>query len=358
MRKKLVMISMVLNLSFMVACGSAADTMVAEEKESETTFEASETVDTEENSIVDSVNEAIKNEKFDEALTILENSQLEMEGEEYAILLSNVYLYKKDYVAAADVLVEKISETDSQVLVDRLEYIREKTLAVETRGYDENGNLGYTQVHEYDEEGNVLKLTEYDAEGNVQSGKEYTYDEYGNVTKETMLYVDGSVSNKVINNTYHSNGFLASATACHENGDIISVIEYDEDGNTLLETMYDDGAPFSYYEHTYDENGKEVSYEFRFFEREGGYIHTFEYEYDQDGNVIKEVESDEEGNVESAIDYDVDGNVLKMDLTDFYVSEYKYNSLNDAIYCSTKSEYASTTYDIEYTYMFIGSIEE
>ena len=358
MKKKIVSIGIVLCLGFVTACGNTSETTVVENT-SEVSMEQESVVteETNEASVLESVNEAIENGNYDEAMSILESSQSKMETDEYAIKVSNIHLYKNDYVAAADVLVEKIKETDSAVLKDRLEYIRESVRLVEANAYDENGNLSYTSVYEYDTQGNLTKRTELDAEGNVSQSHEFEYDDKGNKTKSFGMDGSGSTYVSLYENEYDSNGALTKVATCSEDGTIDFLEEYDDNGNVVLMTCYQDNNPFSYYKYTFDDKGNETSVEFEYIsgEYEGSLT---SYEYTEENGIIKKVGYDKDGNIECTMEYDEYGNTLKDDSMGFAVLEYKYDSLNKQIYNSMIGEGIMIISNIENTYEFVGTIEE
>ena len=170
MKKKMITLGMVICLGICSACGGSQDIeteptteqvtteaeSVAENQETEGQEIKKEEIIGEEQqqevsepSVTDEIKAVITEGDYDKAIEMLNQAQADMEAEEYALFMSNAYLYKEDYVAAADILVEKITETDSQELKERLAYIRENTLIVETKSYDASGNYSYGNGYQF-----------------------------------------------------------------------------------------------------------------------------------------------------------------------------------------------------------------
>ncbi len=385
MKKKLISMGIILGLCFCSACGNnakEAQETVVEEKTGTEEKEAGETAaeeqekeaqaaeeSKEQQSATEDIKLAMEEGQYDKAIEMLNSSQSEMEADEYAILLSNAYLYKGDYVAAADVLVEETGKTGSDALKDRLEYIRENTVAVESKfnSYDTDGNISYSTTCEYDTDGNEIKKQVVYAEeeyGNYSYTIESEYDDKGNIIKQVTVeqFEDGSTgtTEEITENEYQQDGTLKKITVYHDGGVISREVEYDSNGKPILENYYSDGELYSYRKREYDADGNELRNEFREVSEEEGSFENYAYEYDDAGNVVKKTGSDEEGNITLIEEYDSNGNMLKYELPDNFSSEYVYNSLNDVIsgnfitLCDSLSDSTNTT---EYVYQFIGNIE-
>jgi len=334
----------------------------ASETESSVEVEAQasevETEVAQEQSVAGDIKVALQEGKYDEAIGMLDEAKADMEVEEYALLMSNAYLYKEDYVAAADMLVEKIAETDSQVLKDRLEYIRANTIKLETLEYDQQGNMVYSTTYEYDDAGRLLKSIGLDASGDQtrNSEYEYEYDDKGNKIKEVYSLGNEKAWNSAFDNIYKEDGSLESVITYDEEGIILHIDDYDDFGNVIMRTMYNEGEVFSYYKYEYDESGRETSLEFGYATGEVQYKNT--YEYKEVNGLIEKTCYDEEGNATAFLKMDKEGNVVYDDTTGLFILEYKFNSLNDRVYYSATGSGLDSVNDIEHTYKFIGNIEE
>lgn len=383
MKKKLISMGIILGLCFCSACGNnakEAQEAVAEEKTEAEVKEAGETAaeeqekeaqtaeeSKEEQSATEDIKLAMKEGQYDKAIEMLNAAQSEMEADEYAILLSNAYLYKGDYVAAADVLVEETEKTGSDALKDRLEYIRENTVAVESKHYN-NDEYYRTATYEYDEDGNEIKrqITDVSEAEERIANIESEYDDKGNIIKEVSTGFDGSVITETTEYEYQQDGTLGKTTlhrdGVHSDGGTFSVKEereYDSNGNPILENNYSDGELEYYYKWEYDADGNKTRREYCWISNGESSFVNYTYEYDDAGNIVKKTCSDDAGNIIEIEEYDSDGNQLKYEYVGYYSTESEYNSLNDAVLIKIKSsgDDAASTDTTEYVYQFIGEIE-
>ena len=152
--------------------------------------------------------------------------------------------------------------------------------------------LGVTQSIsevEYDDKGNEKKIvsTECYSDGTEETDEEtyeYEYDADGRIIKETQIYSSGEKS--------------------------IEEYEYDENGGKIKDStiwIYEDGTeePFivTIYENTYDESGNKIEEVVYDGMDEGGDKQKYLYEYDANGNVIKETHI-YPGDLESVTEYE------------------------------------------------------
>ena len=122
-----------------------------------------------------------------------------------------------------------------------------------------------TNEHVYDDNNNLIKINTYDSEGSLESYYEYVYDDKGQLISED--YYDG---------TFVENGFECLT---HEE------YEYDSDGKKI-KTSSGVGSISYVYEYEYNSKGqviRAVSSKLQY---------ETEYEYDDKGNVIKEITYD------------------------------------------------------------------
>ena len=151
----------------------------------------------------------------------------------------------------------------------------------------------------------------YYADGGLSSFEEhsYEYDAKGNLVKECVYY----------------NGYLNSYSEFdYDSGDAVETVYDNNDRIKAVRELYDDGSlksektynykgePEGYAE--YDESGLEILKEVY-----GSYNYRVEYEYDENGNVVKETETDldENGNLKDVYEtiYDTDGNLIRRMIT-------------------------------------------
>ena len=195
-----------------------------------------------------------------------------------------------------------------------------------------------------DDNGNVIQWTYYYGNGKVGLIEEF--DEKGNWIKETN-YDENDKMSSYRTFEYDENGRVTKETDYDTDGKVSSycTYEYDEKGNWIKETNYDENDKMSSYRtFEYDENGrvtKETDYN-----TDGKVSSYCTYEYDEKGNRIKDTDYDENNNVKDVHEreYDENGNQVKWteydsegQLVEYCI--YEYNSDN---------EYKKdTTYDSE-----------
>ena len=172
---------------------------------------------------------------------------------------------------------------------------------------------GETTLYEatYDAKGNRLSETYTDSEGNV-TRNDYTYNEKDQLIKDVST--DASASDYYSTYTatfeYDAEGREIKSIAKYENETIIQEFTYDAEGKILKQTWAEDGVGvYSIYDYYYDEKGRPVEILFTEEGEDGGFRrvtfndkdqmltehvyyafgfeYTYNYEYDEHGNVIK-----------------------------------------------------------------------
>lgn len=192
--------------------------------------------------------------------------------------------------------------------------------------YDENGNAleAYTCTYEYNSDGTLKRRITWDAAGQIQLTEDYTYypegtiktlvsessegrwvvEYYENdcVKSEEGYFTDGSwyrveynESGKAQYNSIRDADGSGCDETYNENGDIIKVVYYDENGAVISELGY---------EYEYDENGKLIKY--ACYTADGVLVEVKEFTYDEDGNIKSEIGSSVEGS-RWEYGYDEDG---------------------------------------------------
>lgn len=183
---------------------------------------------------------------------------------------------------------------------------------LEYRSYEADGTLTYLTEYMYDEDSVCTGSTStYYAQSGSQIITQYngydaeisseSYDASGNLTEWSETELDDMGREKKTN-TYSADGRL---THILERG-------YDEEGNILQYTrtyMYEDGT----YEVTVSDGGWNQQNRTK-YDAAGNAteITEFEYEYDSNGNILKQIACDEYDNVRYWLEYtyDADGNQI------------------------------------------------
>jgi YD repeat-containing protein len=215
--------------------------------------------------------------------------------------------------------------------------------------YDENGRIikkvtsvsgqiiasnGPTiEEFEYNDKGDIVKLTKTTATYVSVTEYEYTYNESGDIVKE-----------RSVKNAYNSSTYIDN---------------YDEFGNM---TLHQNGDKFSKNEYTYDENGftvKKVTTERDPLFYKNDKVYTFEYTNDELGNVLKIVTKDP-NNMETVSEfvYDDESRILKETRTEiiggqsnlYYVDEFTYDDKGNIL--SYYHKYYSQESTVTYGYVY------
>ncbi|MDE5866896.1 MAG: hypothetical protein K2H31_09910, partial [Lachnospiraceae bacterium] len=241
--------------------------------------------------------------------------------------LSDTYLQMGDVIQALDVLdegIEKCVDThDVDLLGQRKEYVLAGMVAVETRSttnqyysdgstsssvserddngneksynsvyYYDNGEISSAEECRYDASGNKIedKYISYDIDGSTLmfSHKTWAYDAAGNEIEYVKYDENGDIEARA-EREYDSNGKQIKAVDFDEDNIVKrrEEIEYDAAGNEIKRENYSYGHTEEIFS-TYDEYGNLILC----VKYNSSYSHIDEkikYEYDENGNMIKEV---------------------------------------------------------------------
>ena len=252
--------------------------------------------------------------------------------------------------------------------------------------------------YSYDASGNLLEENHYNLEGNSRQHYRYTYSDAGDLVLKEGFNQDGEIY-QIISYTYDENHHMVSYTF-ELNGELNTTIDYiyddagnlletrkynhqyrqgalecihmytcDADGNTLIDTTYnytDAGKQYLYdtWEYTYDENGNVLT-KIR-TDGEGSLLSRYRNTYDEDGRLLIQIidhepEDDSDGLV-AAFVYDENGNLLSETYTN-YDSPATYNrvltydadgrTITEALFYLDGSPYRS----FEYIYNEQGNLD-
>ena len=146
-----------------------------------------------------------------------------------------------------------------------------------------------------DDNGNVIQWTYYYGNGKVALIEEF--DEKGNWIKETN-YDENDKMSSYRTFEYDENGRVTKETDYDTDGKVSSycTYEYDEKGNRIKDTDYDENNNVKdVHEREYDENGNQVKW--TEYDSEGQLVEYCIYEYNSDNEYKKDTTYDSEGNV-------------------------------------------------------------
>lgn len=224
--------------------------------------------------------------------------------------------------------------------------------------YDIFGNLvsstSYSSVtaltitSEYDGNENEIKRTTLDRNSGKITLCEYEYDSNGNLirtiqtTDELTIVIQEAAydnnGNQLEEKTYNYGDSIynGSINVWHE-------YEYDSNGNKIkheIRNYNPDGSIDTWYGYEYDSNGNETKYERKIYNNDGICFRyeRYEKEYDNDGNIIKEIQyiKDDSINFENEYEYEYD-------------YEYQYKEKGYLVLISKVSK-DGTIYNTEYEY--------
>ena len=169
-----------------------------------------------------------------------------------------------------------------------------------TATYDANGNILFIEIDErgtryithsftYDDQNNLLSVTQYSWKGEVVSQSTYAYQQGQTVVTCYVPPEHTSFtrphSNSTIIYTYDAFGNQLSQRYINHNN--VALYEnyrtYDLSGNLLTEVTYQEGSLLGSYRHTYDSQGNHILYAGY---GDDGESFRYEYFYDDNGNCI------------------------------------------------------------------------
>ena len=183
--------------------------------------------------------------------------------------------------------------------------------------FDENGRL-LSQTnpgtntdaklisHEYDSNGNCIKISMYNKDDVVYAEKEFLYDAWGNCIQENAYEVDNGERVFDFSYTYERDSDGKIIKIINDKG-TTEVYTYDKKGLCINEDTFDsDGTLVSQAEFSYDDKGRLI--------RTDSTKEDWDYEYDSYGRLIRET------NYRYHIEYEYteNGNVNVYTLSDFY----------------------------------------
>lgn len=319
MKRVIVALVMVMNISLMIACGVPEGNQGQKEHTQETTEITTEV--TTEAAEAESIHteEAVNEEEFETVYLVsrIKNKVWLTDGESIAII-------EYDYDERGNLVLRETKDGEG-ALTYRSSF-----------EYDEGDKLlreiseGSTLEYEYNDAGEKEKAIRKNNDGTVIGEILYEYDEKNKLTIENYYGRSEALEES---RAYDENGILRKSTFYMENEEAGFVDEYNEKGDLIKSITNDFQGSFweQVYDNEYDENGNlvkvnvmsKVANDSDKVEEEIIY-----YEYDENGNRVKEVVDDV---IRTEYEYDENGNKIKETM---YESEGKINFQSELEYIS------------------------
>ena len=209
--------------------------------------------------------------------------------------LADVYIRRGEYDRALEILQEalektgndpsvagKLAEMESGNIKDSSGNIRRMSR------YDGSGVLQWYHEFTYSADGKQASVTHRDAEGNQLGHIDFVYDENGNPLVSYSQYIeDGRLIKTEIE--YDDSGRVSKETHYfdEENNDWDCItFQYDANGNIIREDVYQSDGTLSVYDlFEYDSNGNpaKISY----YGPDGDLWYYYTYEYNSDGKMVR-----------------------------------------------------------------------
>ncbi len=265
------------------------------------------------------------------AIKKAESSYVETKDETFNEKIIDIYLSWSDefirggdYAKALDVLEDGVRDTQSEKLTAKIEEINNSQMILSKQVVDKK--TGTSVVYEYNEKGLETKITYFDEYGSAIKVIVYEYDGEGNVS-ECRTYDGGDILQNSVLYTWTE---AAGKKQCEityvtyiEDEKYVTVQEIvDEKNNPLSYTEYkEDGSISTLKQHEYDEAGnllKEM-----IITDEETITNQYQYTYDDAGNMVESVRLDAEGEIVSAelFEYDENGNVVTKEVIEYFNGE-------------------------------------
>ena len=240
-------------------------------------------------------------------------------AEEY-LGLADIYIRRKDYDKAMEILSEGMEKTDGDRKVsDKIVEINSGTIRDsqdqlrKLSSFDKEGNLIWYHEYYYDEAGQKSYVTAYNAAGIQTDEIEVAYDQDGHVT-DTFGYEEKDGSLYKIIHGYDSNGYRIKTEQYDHDGRLESsrAYERDEDGTLLKEQYYDSDQKLkAYYTYEYDADGEIKKHSL--FGPDGKLRNYWIFERNSEGKRSKDSFYDKDGNLQCyfVYEYDADGELIE-----------------------------------------------
>lgn len=118
--------------------------------------------------------------------------------------------------------------------------------------YNKSGSMLYYCTYEYDDAGREIKYSYYTTDGGLNYYSTYEYDENGNIAKSHTYDANGKYESYCVNE--YSDGKIVKRLCYNADGTLFEVQEYNENEDLVRTSNYYGDKLGSYTEYVYDEN--------------------------------------------------------------------------------------------------------
>lgn len=281
---------------------------------------------------------------YAEAFSYFEEARnLNPDEEEIYLMESEYYLQMNELVSAIEILDEGIARTGKISLDTRKAYLMEHiSLLQQERFY--NGILQQSQ--DYDLDGNLLYEYLYDGNGNIEEWAEYIY-ENGILISQIHYYENGIAKWGI---AYYSDGAEYVYASYDRSSQMteVSIAEYDIDDRMYRKTYYEPRGL------TINSSVDRII--------SNGVKWWKDFEYDQYGNMIRDISHNADGSISSWQEYYYDMNGMATGSAAFFsdgtrngYSESKYDENGNRTSGATYDSYGNLSWSVEYEYDALGN---
>lgn len=214
-----------------------------------------------------------------------------MQADAY-LYLANAYIGINDFDAAREILERGYELTQSEALKAKLEELDSGSIfdfwgnARKLSGYDEEGNLKWFHIYEYDKK-QTISVTTYDASG-AQTGywDGYRYGEEGRLLNSMAYTIDDGTVCATVESFYDAQGRVTQENHFELGGSLLgcNIHEYDDAGR-LIRINYRDAEGNLQAESHYAFDGDRCT-GYTQYDANGAILNRIEYRFDKQGKVI------------------------------------------------------------------------
>jgi len=270
--------------------------------------------------------------KYDSKLNLIEETWYEF-GK-----LSRIYKYRYN---EKNLKIERTFQHADGIIdfTDTYSYDDNSNLIEENHHDNEKDYLNDKTIYKYDRIGKLLGKIEYSSDSDIKGKEVFRYNDAGDLIVESHYDSEDSTS---IN--YRQISKFGTKGNIIEKITIFSTIEnkyikqFDENGNLIFVTEFDNDSLHSKISYTYDLNNRLIEESLLFLESKYRYLGAYKtkYKYDTNGNLINEEWFNKDYNLyqKYIYQYDENGNLL---------NATAYNSKGDIL---SKYSYSYGNYDL------------